>query len=76
MFNLFKLTLTRSIDEYLIASIGVGITDITLMIDLDSKASYLTFLTQIRALGMIKVRYHYLFVTFVRIDIGDNLVLI
>lgn len=42
-------------------------TQITLIVDLDSKESYGFFLNQIKDLGMTKTRYVYLLVTFVRI---------
>lgn len=35
------------------------------MVDLDSRESYVKFLNQIKNLGMIKEKYHYLLVTLV-----------
>jgi hypothetical protein len=39
--------------------------EITMMVDLDSRDSYIKFLNQIKNLGMIKEKYHYLLVTLV-----------
>lgn len=39
--------------------------EITMMVDLDSRESYVKFLNQIKNLGMIKEKYHYLLVTLV-----------
>lgn len=38
---------------------------IIMIVDLDSKKSYLSFLNQIKDLGMTKTRYHYILATLV-----------
>ena len=41
---------------------------ITMMVDLDSKESYMAFLNQIKDLGMTKVKYYYVLATLVRVS--------
>ena len=43
----------------------VGGHEIIMIIDLDSKESFMSFITQIKDLGMTKIRYHYVLATFV-----------
>jgi hypothetical protein len=51
---------------------GTQIKEITMMVDLDSKENYLTFLEHVKELGMIKIRYHYMLVTLAIHEIDLN----
>lgn len=60
----------RSIEEQILTnkqsvSAKANSNEITLMVDLDSKDSYMRFLNQFKYLKIMKIKYHFLLVTLV-----------